>query len=111
MGGSEKAIKGRNDILSTSEDKGDWGSIRGGWEISIGECKGNSKQEKYFTAEELVPGGWKQSIDQGKQCKMINSRTPGWLRVNQGCMGLSIGNFKENSKPKENLTPEYQGWH
>ena len=64
--------------------------IRGGWELSIGECKGYSKPEKYLIAEDqgrhqktrdLVRGGWELSMGSGKkyrnQRKNFERRRPG----------------------------------
>ena len=50
--------------------------IRGGWELSIGECRENSKPEKYLIAEDQgrhqktrdrIRGGWELSMGSGEK--------------------------------------------
>ena len=64
--------------------------IRGGWELSIGECTEYSKPEKYLIVEDQelqqktrdrVRGGWELSMGNGKkylnQRKNFDRRIPG----------------------------------
>ena len=73
--------------------------IRGGWELSIGECKEYSKPEKYLIAEDQgqqqktrdrVTGGWELSIGSGKkyrnQKNHSDRRRSGLFIIDQGWM-------------------------